>query len=72
MWWYVCSTLFFYEDMLKEHLSIHDFGQIFDHNFENEGEEAGSKPDLKCYQCSTVFSSRPELIKQIESVHYKE
>ena len=72
MWCYVCSTLFFYEDMLREHLSIHDVGKIFNHNFENEDEKAGSKPDLKCYQCSTVFNTRPELIRHIESVHYKE
>ena len=58
--------------MLREHLSIHDVGKIFNHNFENEDEKAGSKPDLKCFQCSTVFNTRPELIRHIESVHYKE
>ena len=72
MWCYVCSTLFFYEDMLRKHLSIHDAGRIFNHNFGNEDEKAGSKPDLKCYQCSTIFNTKPELIRHIESVHYKE
>ena len=72
MWCYVCSTLFFYEDMLRKHLSIHDVGRIFNHNFGNADEKAGSKLDLKCYQCSTVFNTKPELIRHIESVHYKE
>ena len=72
MWCYVCSTLFFCEDMLRKHLSIHDIGRIFNNNFGNEDEMAGSKPDLKCYQCSTVFNTKPELIRYIESVYYKE
>ena len=71
MWCYVCSTLFIYEYMLKKHLSIHDVGRIFNHKFGNE-EEAGLKPNLKCYQCSTVFNTKPGLIRHIESVHYKE
>ena len=70
MWCYVCSTLFFYKDMLREHLGIHDVGRIFNHNFGNEDEKIGSKLDLTCYQCSTVFNTKAELIRHIESVHY--
>ena len=68
MWCYVCSTMFFYEDMLRDHK--HGVSKIFRHNFENEKLEV--KPDLKCYQCSSIFESKGDLNRHIESVHFKE
>ena len=70
MWCYVCSTMFFHEDMLRDHMAKHGVSKIFRHNFENTELEA--KPDLKCYQCSSIFDSKVNLTRHIESVHFKE
>jgi uncharacterized C2H2 Zn-finger protein len=72
LWCFVCSTMFFYEDMLSEHLAKHGVSKIFRHNFENEDGRTEAKPDLKCYQCSKTFNSTVELTRHVESVHFRE
>ena len=70
IWCVGCSCMFFKTDMLKEHiLENHNTSKVFRHNCEND-----EKPALRsqCDDCEKTFGSRNDLIRHVESVHYKE
>ena len=71
-WCFLCSTMFFDESALRDHIAEHGVSKIFRHNFEGEYYPRGAEPDLKCFQCSRTFSNKEHLTRHTESVHYKE
>ena len=57
---------------LKEHiLTNHVVSKIFIHGYESVKKNVGPI-DLKCYQCSSKYSTIMDLRRHIDSVHYEE
>ena len=71
LWCKGCSTLFFNLDMLKEHLlKKHTVSKVFHHNCSND--ETRLLQGFSCEHCSSTFATKFDLMRHIESVHYKE